>query len=105
MRKARCEVIDPSEVNVVHVCSRTVRRCFLFGDDPLTGRNYDHRKVWIEDRLEHFAAQFGIDLLAYSVLSNHFHLVLRNRPDVVATWQTESSIFAWNPGIMFPSRT
>ena len=28
----------------------------------------------------------SIDLLGYAILSNHFHLILRTRPDVVATW-------------------
>jgi hypothetical protein len=95
MRKARCEVIDPGEVNVVHVHNRTVRRCFLFGQDELTGKNFDHRKVWIEDCLKHFAAHFGIDLLTYAVMSNHFHLILRNRPDVVATWDDTEVARRW----------
>lgn len=95
MRKARCEVIDPAEVNLVHVCSRTVRRCYLFGDDPLTGKNFDHRKQWIEERLEHFAAHFGIDLLTFAVMSNHFHLILRNRPDVVAQWDDTEVARRW----------
>lgn len=95
MRKACCEFIDAAQVNVLHVCSRTVRRCFLFGDDPLTGKNYDHRKAWIEDSLQHFAGHFGIDLLAYAVMSNHFHLVLRNRPDVVASWSDTEVARRW----------
>lgn len=95
MRKPRCEVIDPNEVNAVHVCSRTVRRCRLFGKDELTGKNYDHRKGWIEAKLQRFAAWFGIDLIAYSVLSNHFHLVLRNRPDVVAGWDDTEVARRW----------
>jgi len=56
------------------------------GDDPVSGKNFDHRKVWIEVYLQQFAAAFGIDLLGYAILSNHFHLILRTRPDVVATW-------------------
>ena len=95
MRKARCEVIDSSQINVVHVYNRTVRRCFLLGQDPLTGKNFDHRKVWIEEWLEHFAAHFGIDLLTFAVLSNHFHLILRNRPDVVQTWSDTEVARRW----------
>jgi DhnA family fructose-bisphosphate aldolase class Ia len=64
--------------------ARVVRRCYLLGDDPVTGKNYDHRKVWIEEQLNRLAACMGIDLLGFSILSNHFHLVVRNRPDVVA---------------------
>jgi len=61
-RLARAEVFAPDEVAVIHVMNRVVRRCFLLGDDPVSGKNFDHRKVWIERYLEHFAASFGIDL-------------------------------------------
>ncbi len=45
---AREDVFAPDEMAIVHVMNRIVRRCFLLGDDPVTGKNYDHRKVWIE---------------------------------------------------------
>ena len=67
----------------------------LDGDDVVTGKNYDYRKLWIENLLEHFAAQFGLDLLAFSILSNHFHLILRSRPDVVATWSDREVARRW----------
>ena len=44
-RVARSEVFAPDEIAVVHVMNRVVRRCFLLGDDPVTGNNYDHRKA------------------------------------------------------------
>ncbi|MBS0262868.1 MAG: hypothetical protein JSS02_13020 [Planctomycetes bacterium] len=66
-RLARAEVFDPSESAIVHVMNRVVRRCFLFGDDPLSGKNFDHRKVWIDDQLRFQAACFGIDLLGFAV--------------------------------------
>ena len=62
-RLAREEVFAPDEIAIVHVMNRVVRRCFLMGIDTPTGKNYDHRKRWIERLLEHQAAQFGIDLL------------------------------------------
>ena len=80
-RLARGEVFSPDEVAVVHVMNRVVRRCFLFGDDPVSGKNFDHRKFWIEDQLRIQAACFGIDLLGFALMSNHFHLILRSRPD------------------------
>ena len=94
-RIARVEVFAPDEIAIVHVLNRTVRRCFLLGNDPLTGRNYDHRKLWLEDQLRRLAAWFGIDLLCHAVLSNHFHLVLRSRPDVVATWDDSEVARRW----------
>ena len=94
-RLARAEVFAPDEVAVVHVINRVVRRCFLLGNDSVTGKNFDHRKVWIEDRLQQLAGAFGIDLLAFSCLSNHFHLILRSRPDVVATWDDTEVARRW----------
>ncbi len=79
----------------MHVMNRTVRRCFLMGDDPLTGKNYDYRKEWLETQLKRLAAQFGIDLLCQAIMSNHFHLVLRSRPDVVAEWDDAEVARRW----------
>lgn len=94
-RLSRAEVIDPRQVTIVHAINRTVRRCFLMGDDPISGTNFDHRKEWIETLLQHFAAHFGIDLLCYSILSNHYHLILRTRPDVVAEWDDTEVARRW----------
>ena len=94
-RLARAEVFDPAEVSVFHCINRCVRRCFLCGHDPLTGQNFDHRKAWLEARLERLAGQFGIDVLGFAIMSNHFHLVLRNRPDVVSTWSDTEVAQRW----------
>jgi len=94
-RLARPEVLDPNEVAVAHLYNRTVRKCFLMGDDAFSGRNFDHRKVWIEEYLQQFAADFGIDLLGFAILSSHFHLILRFRPDVVATWDDREVARRW----------
>ena len=41
------------------------------------------------------AANFGIDLHSLAILSNHFHLILRSRPDVVATWDDTEVARRW----------
>ena len=69
-RLARKEMIDPSEVQVLHAVSRCVRRAFLCGDDPVSGESYEHQRQWIRDRLEFLASVFGIDCLTYAVMSN-----------------------------------
>ncbi|MEY3226749.1 MAG: hypothetical protein RLZZ536_1368 [Planctomycetota bacterium] len=94
-RLARVEIFAADEVAVVHVMNRTVRRCFLLGNDPVSGRNYDHRKVWIDEQLVHQARHFGIDLLCQAIMSNHLHLVLRSRPDVVQEWSDEEVARRW----------
>lgn len=94
---AREEVFSPDEIACVHVMNRAVRQCYLLGDDPISGKNFDHRKEWMDKKLQLHAANFGIDLLGDAILSNHFHLVLRSRPDIVATWSdTEVAHRWWN---------
>jgi hypothetical protein len=34
---SRAEVFDPNEVAIGHFYSRTVRRCFLMSEDPVSG--------------------------------------------------------------------
>ena len=88
--KARREVIDESEVGVYHLWGRTVRRAFLIGKDPVTGRDYSHRKDVFEKRLELLLSLFSIECLDSAALDNHIHLIVRNRPDLAALltdWQ------------------
>ncbi len=70
-RQARGEVIDPTQVQVLHAVQRCVRRAFLCGNDAYSGQSYEHRRGWIRDRLEFLASVFGIDCLTYTVMSNH----------------------------------
>ena len=92
---AREELFSPDEIACVHVMNRAVRRCYLMGDDPVSGKNFDHRKQWLEIKLEQLAAYMGIDVLGVAILSNHFHLILRSRPDVVATWDDTEIARRW----------
>ena len=85
-RLAKAEVLDPNEVAVSHVFNRTVRRCGLIGDDAVSGKNFDHRKIWTGQYLRQLTAAIGIDLLGLAILSNHFHLILWSRPDVIVAW-------------------
>ena len=79
-RKARQSSIDPDQIQIVHVWNRCVRRAFLCGQDPLTGRDFEHRRQWARDRLEHLASVFAIDCITFSIMSNHTHQILRSRP-------------------------
>jgi hypothetical protein len=56
---------------VYHVVVRCVRRAFLCGADAYSGANYDHRKEWIRGRLAHLSEAYAMDVLTYSVMSNH----------------------------------
>jgi hypothetical protein len=78
---ARRQIVDESQVGVYHCVSRCVRRAFLCGDDRFSGKNFDHRKDWLQEQMEKLAGIMAVDVLGFSVMSNHIHLLLRIRPD------------------------
>ena len=51
MPVARKEVVVDGVEGVYHVVSRVVRRAFLMGEDPYTGKSFEHRKEWVRSRL------------------------------------------------------
>ena len=78
-RVLRDEQFHADEVGVVFVTQWCVRRAWLAGQDPLTGKNFSLRKEWIRRRLEALASAFAVDVLSCATLSNHMHQILRNR--------------------------
>ena len=94
-RALRSEQFDPNEVCILHLVQRCVRRAYLAGLDPVSGKDFGFRREWIRCRMERLASVFGIDLLSYAILSNHLHLIARNRPDVVATWSDHDVALRW----------
>jgi REP element-mobilizing transposase RayT len=98
----RHEIVPSDQVGIYHCIARCVRRAFLCGIDPVSGRDYEYRKGWIRDRLEQLAAIFAIEICGYAVMSNHIHLVLRVRPDLVQDWSPEELAHRWLR--LFPPR-
>ncbi len=88
MTRPRSLVINDQLEGTYHCVSRCVRRAFLHGKDSYTGKSYEHRKVWIHQRLVFLAEVFFVDVGGYALMDNHLHVVLRNRPDL---WQTASA--------------
>ena len=71
-RIPRKHLIETADVGVYHSINRCVRRAFLCGTDEASGKCFDHRKLWIQDRLEFLAAgAFGVDVIGFAVMSNH----------------------------------
>ena len=92
----RKQIVADDEVGLYHCSNRCVRRAFLCGVDPLTGNDYDHRKDWIHQQLQHLASIFAIEFCSYAVMSNHFHLIVRTRPDLVQGWSDEEVALRWS---------
>ena len=99
---ARSQIVVEDMVGVYHCIARCVRRAFLCGIDQYTGQDYSHRKEWIRDRLRELAGLFAIEVCGYSVMSNHLHLVLRNRPDIAEQWSPDEIALRWCK--LFPPR-
>lgn len=91
----RSQLVVPGAAGSYHCVSRCVRRAFLCGQDPLTGRSFEHRKDWIEARLLELAEVFSISVLAYAVMSNHVHAVLRLDPSRLAAWSDAEVAARW----------
>ena len=102
MTVARQAIIDSTTIGVYHCTARCVRRAFLCGVDQYSGEDYEHRKLWIRDRLRLLSRAFAVDVLTYAVMSNHVHVVVRNRPDVAAAWPAEEVARRWE--MVFPRR-
>ena len=94
-RVNRREVLSESEIQVVHCINRCVRRAYLCGTDPLTGADYEHRRELIRQRMKFLAGVMAVDVIGYCVMSNHFHVILRNRPDVVQDWSDNEVAQRW----------
>lgn len=95
MTKPRSTLVSLADTPWYHVVSRCVRRAFLCGDDAHTGKNHDHRRAWIVDRLKQLSGVFAIDVAAYAVMSNHYHLVLRVDAERAQGWSNEEVLRRW----------
>ena len=89
---ARSEIVEQGNVGVYHCWGRCVRRAWLCGVDSATGIDYEHRRDWIRQLQEQLAGLFAIEIEFHAEMSNHLHLVLRTRPDVVDTWSAEQVV-------------
>lgn len=78
-----------------HCISRCVRRAFLCGLDPLTGFNFEHRRQWIVDRIKRVCAVFAVDLCAYAIMNNHYHIVVRINTARANNWSNEEVAQRW----------
>ncbi len=89
MTMARSKLVDPKVTRYYHCISRCVRQAFLCGKD------FEHRKQWIEDRLELLAGCFALSVCGFSVMDNHLHVLVRLDPNDLTQWSDEDVIRNW----------
>jgi REP element-mobilizing transposase RayT len=95
MTQARKRLVSLSDTPYYHCVSRCVRRAFLCGKDPLTGFDFEHRRQWIVDRINLLAEVFAVDVCAYAVMSNHYHVVLYIDSDQCRRWTDREVALRW----------
>ncbi len=88
MTTPRKNLIDLSVTPYYHCVNRCVRRAFLCGEDKQTGQSYEHRRGWIADKIKTLSQTFAIDVAAYAVMSNHYHIVLHVDQALAESWSS-----------------
>ncbi|MBU2924541.1 transposase, partial [Colwellia sp. C2M11] len=96
MTTARKQLISLADTPYYHCISRCVRRAFLCGEDKNTGKNFDHRRGWVEDKLLSLTQVFAIDVCAYAIMSNHTHTVLFIDEETAKGWSTKAVLERWH---------
>jgi REP element-mobilizing transposase RayT len=102
MAIARSKLFRDGTDVIIHAYNRTIRGAFLHGVDELTGKDYSHRKGIMERRLQFLSQFFSIDVCGYAILSNHYHIIIKGRPDRSAQWSPRQIALHW--WWIFPKR-
>ncbi|MCF6443095.1 transposase [Pseudoalteromonas luteoviolacea] len=95
MTRARKALIDLSSTSYYHLIARCVRRAFLCGEDEYTGKNFDHRRTWLVERVKLLSRVFAIEIAAYAIMSNHYHLVVKVNRQQALNWSDNEVISRW----------
>lgn len=103
MTYARKTLISLQDTPYYHVVARCVRRAWLWGVDEYAGKDYSHRKSWVLERLAQLDSIFAIDICAYAVMSNHYHLVLHVDQKRARTWTAQQIVERWTVLFSRPS--
>jgi hypothetical protein len=95
MPRPRKSQISLDDTPYYHCVSRCVRRAFLCGEDAYSGRSFEHRRQWLVDRIKLVASVFAVDLCAYAVMSNHYHIVVQVNRETSENWSDQEVAEHW----------
>ena len=109
MATKRSDLIDYELTRYYHCCTRAVRAAFII--EQLSSKlrrkkankpQYSqaspkiNRRAWLEQRILFLPSVFAIEVCAYAVMSNHYHVVLKANPEKVASWSDLEVLKRWH---------
>jgi hypothetical protein len=103
MTRARRSLVSLDDTPYYHCVNRCVRRAFLWGQDHHSGKDFSHRKQWVIDRLAVLTNIFAIEVCAYAVMTNHYHVVVRIDRNQAAAWPDKEVIERWQQLFSLPA--
>ena len=68
---------------------------FICSEDRHTQKLFNHRKQWLVDRFTFLSSVFSINIAAYAVMSNHYHLVLHIDGEKAKSWSDLEVVMHW----------
>ena len=77
MTRARATLVSVEYTPYYHCIGRCMRQAVLCSIDEHTQHSYNHRCVWMSERLSLLTGAFAIDVCAVTFMANHYHLVVR----------------------------
>ena len=95
MTIARAHLISEESPGHYHLISRCVRRARLCGVDPLSGKDYSYRRQAILDCIQSLVPCYAIEINAYAIMSNHFHIALYVDPQEPHRWSDQEVARRW----------
>ena len=96
MTQSRDTLISLADTPYYHCISRCVRRAFLCGNDKYSGQSFEHRRQWMMDRIRHLTHVFSIEVCAYAIMSNHYHLVLYVNEEALLACSDDEICVRWS---------
>ena len=94
MPTARAKQVDYAATPYYHCYVRCVRKGYLFGKND-DNKDVSHRKEWVVERLKHLSQSFAIQICAYAVMTNHYHVVVHVDVEQAKSWSDEEVVARW----------
>ena len=95
MATARKNQVDLEATSFYHCIGKCIRGTYILDIKSQNCEKFNHRKVWLVDLIKALPQVFAIDVCAYAIMSNHYHLVLRVDKTKAQSWSDEEVIERW----------